>query len=173
MGFRHTLLAALMVVAPPAMAQDNSTADQPQPCQSAPYRSFDFWIGDWIVTDPTGEVAGTNTITREEGGCLLVEHWTGSTGTTGMSFNYLNPVTGMWRQVWVSGSVIIDYDGGLNQRGQMILEGTINYRNGDSFDFRGTWTPNENGSVRQHLEQYNPEKKGWEDWFVGTYRKKR
>lgn len=172
MTLKHVLLAGLLFGSSPAFAQEGAAPERPKPCQSAPYHAFDFWIGDWVVTDPTGEIAGTNSITREEGGCLLVERWSGSQGSTGQSYNYFDPVTGMWRQVWISGGVIIDYEGGVNQRGQMLLEGTINYRNGDTYDFRGSWTPNSDGSVRQHFEQYNPDIEDWEDWFVGTYRRK-
>ena len=40
------------------------------------------WEGDWNVTDPTGKVAGTNLVTREEAGCLIHEHWSGGGGAT-------------------------------------------------------------------------------------------
>lgn len=157
--------AALPVVA----QQDDYVV--PAHCSSAPYDAFDFWLGEWRVTDIADEFAGTNSITEEEGGCLIVERWTGAGGTSGQSYNYFDPGKNMWRQVWVSSGANIDYEGGLNQRGQMILEGEITYRGGRTYPFRGTWTPNADGSVRQHFEQYNPETESWDDWFIGIYRK--
>ncbi|MEM5518237.1 hypothetical protein WNY37_14855 [Henriciella sp. AS95] len=173
MRLKQALIASLLMCAGGAYAQedDATEASKPSPCSSEPYRAFDFWLGEWTVKDPVDVLAGTNVITSEENGCLIVERWTGAEGSTGQSYNYFNPVSGMWRQVWVSPGAMIDYEGGINQRGQMVLEGEISYRNGDKFPFRGEWTPNDDGSVRQHFEQYNPDTNEWDDWFVGIYRK--
>lgn len=169
------LFALLPACAGMAMARqsggDDGDAYIPQQCESLPYHGFDFWLGEWTVTDPAGRFAGTSSIRAEEDGCLIVERWTGAEGSTGQSYNYYDPGRGMWRQHWVSPSVVIDYEGGLNQRGDMILEGDISYRNGDTFDFRGTWRLRDDGAVVQHFEQYNPDENVWEDWFIGIYRK--
>jgi hypothetical protein len=42
---------------------------------AAEYRAFDFWIGEWNVRSATGKVAGTNSIKREIGGCVLHERY--------------------------------------------------------------------------------------------------
>lgn len=164
-----TLVACVSLgLAATANAQES---ERPRPCDSVEYHAFDFWLGDWTVTDLAGEQAGTNSITREEDGCLIVERWTSARGTTGQSYNFYNPGDGKWHQLWVSPGAVIDYEGGINQRGHMLLEGSISYRNGDTYPFRGSWVPNEDGSVRQHFEQFNPDEDSWEDWFIGTYRK--
>ncbi|WP_245917623.1 hypothetical protein [Aureitalea marina] len=41
------------------------------PCCTPEHRAFDFWIGEWEVTNPDGSEAGVNTITRIEDGCVL------------------------------------------------------------------------------------------------------
>ena len=166
MGLALTAIAAS--AATPAIAQDS---EAPPPCEAAPYHAFDFWVGDWEVSTPDGRTAGTNSITKEEDGCLLVERWESARGTTGQSYNYYDPGQQVWRQVWVSPGVVIDYSGGLNQTGAMVLEGEISYRGGETHDFRGTWTPQADGSVRQHFEQYDAEAGEWGDWFTGIYRK--
>lgn len=175
---RRLLLAPAMgALALPALAQPNDeagTATQapPPPCQEEAYRAFDFWLGDWEVFTPDGKKAGENLITSHERGCLLLEEWTSAGGGTGQSYNYYNPAMREWRQVWVSGGAVIDYVGGLTDAGVMALEGTIASRAGDEFPFRGTWTPNEDGSVTQHFQQYDPETEEWKDWFTGLYRRK-
>lgn len=141
------------------------------PCTTDLYRAFDFWLGTWQVTDANGVVQGTNRITAEEGGCLVLERWTSNTGGTGQSYNYVDPETGNWRQVWVSAFGNIDYKGGLTDSGSMRLEGEITYRNGSSFPFTGEWTPQEDGTVRQYFEQYNSETDAWDPWFLGIYSK--
>ncbi|MEO0549286.1 MAG: hypothetical protein AAFZ91_05145 [Pseudomonadota bacterium] len=152
-----------------AFAQDPGAS---APCDAPGYHQFDFWIGDWEVTSPDGVVQGRNVITAEESGCLIVERWVSSAGDTGQSYNFYDPATDKWRQVWVSTGAIIDYEGGLTETGSMKLEGTITYQNGAATaPFFGEWTSNEDGSVTQHFEQYSEEKGEWGVWFTGIYRR--
>ena len=53
----------------------------------------------------------------------------------------------------------------------MALEGEIAYRNGTKAPFRGVWTLQEDGSVRQHFTQYDAEADTWNDWFIGIYKR--
>ncbi|MDZ7626928.1 MAG: hypothetical protein U5J99_00820 [Parvularculaceae bacterium] len=161
--------AVIMLLSEAAMAQ------QSKPCSDPVFDDFDFWVGEWDVTGADGKFAGTNSITKEEYGCLLVERWTNASGITGQSYNFVDLVTGQWRQVWVSAGATIDYSGGLNEDGAMALEGVIGYpagTAGSGAQFRGTWTPNKNGTVKQHFQQYDPSKDEWTDWFVGTYKRR-
>jgi hypothetical protein len=158
-----------------ASAQASAPAAQRPPCSDPLFRQFDFWLGDWEVYGPKGDLAGTNAIRKEEYGCLLTEHWTNTAGRTGQSYNFVDLETGTWRQVWVSAGATIDYAGGLNDSGAMVLEGTIGYgagQPGNGAKFRGTWTPNADGTVTQHFQQYDDQKGAWTDWFIGTYRRR-
>ena len=153
----------------PAASEDETP---PPPCSSEAYHQFDFWLGDWTVTATNGQFAGDNKITREEGGCLILERWTSVNGTTGQSYNYYNPARAKWHQVWVSPGVFIDYEGGLTERGSMRLEGLITYAaTSTTAPFMGEWTPNPDGTVTQHFEQYNTENEEWAVWFTGLYTK--
>ena len=155
-----------------AFAQDADTAMPVPPCSEEAYKQFDFWLGTWEVTTPNGAVAGVNEITSEENDCLILETWTSATGGTGQSYNYYNPATEKWRQVWVSSGFIIDYEGGLTEAGSMKLEGEITYTTSkQQADFTGEWSLNEDGTVTQHFEQYDPEKDEWSTWFTGIYSK--
>ncbi|GAB5456401.1 MAG: hypothetical protein Hens2KO_26300 [Henriciella sp.] len=153
-----------------AMAQDADTEGPPPPCIQDAYKQFDFWLGTWEVTTPDGAVAGTNKITSEESGCLILETWRSATGGSGQSYNYYNPATEKWRQVWVSAGFIIDYEGGLTASGSMKLAGKITYT-ASSFeaDFTGEWALNDDGTVTQHFEQYDAENDEWTTWFTGIY----
>lgn len=158
------------VPAPPAAATPASTP--PPPCSGDAFKQFDFWLGDWDVTTLDGTFAGNNSITSEEGGCLVLETWTSANGTTGQSYNYYNPATEKWRQVWVSAGLLIDYEGGLTETGSMKLTGTATYiASGQEADFTGEWTPNEDGTVTQHFEQYDAAEQSWKPWFTGIYTK--
>lgn len=166
------LLAAC--AAAPAQAETPAPAAAPgKPCTTPLHDDFDFWVGEWEVRAGDGSLAGENIITREEYGCLLVERWTGATGTTGQSYNFVDPSTNQWRQVWVSAGAVIDYSGGLTETGSMRLEGTITYQaGGPAIPFTGEWTPNTDGTVTQHFEQFDAATGSWSPWFTGTYVRK-
>ncbi|MCR9269486.1 MAG: hypothetical protein NXH72_05830 [Hyphomonadaceae bacterium] len=164
------LTGALLALVPTGLAQDETP---PPPCSGDAFKQFDFWLGDWEVTTPDGNLAGENLITSEENGCLILERWSSVNGGTGQSYNYYNPATEKWRQVWVSQGAMIDYEGGLTESGSMKLEGTITYvANGLQAAFTGEWTPNEDGTVTQYFEQYDAEADQWNPWFTGLYTQK-
>ncbi len=162
---RYLLTLAAALLAPLALAQPQALDCQ----QSGAHRQFDFWLGKWEVHGAGGQFAGNNEITREETGCALREQWRSASGVTGQSLNYYNPETRRWRQLWLdAGYSIIDISGGLED-GAMALEGTITYLStGKSHGFRGTWTPQEDGRVRQFFEQRDAEG-AWQTWFDGYY----
>jgi len=175
--FAAAAIAALLTTACAAMAQDEAAPPTPPPppgcaTDASPYRDFDFWVGHWDVYDLDGNFAGENLISLREGGCLILEEWTGAQGGSGTSMNVYDPAAGAWRQVWQSAGVFIDYTGGLDDE-SMALEGAITYnRTGLSAPFRGRWTEQDDGSVLQEFWQYNSETDVWDVWFVGEYRRK-
>jgi len=161
-----------------ALAQDAAEAPPPPPPPPPPacetmegFADWDFWVGDWNVysNDETRTFAGTNSITKHYNNCLVKETWVGAGGSGGFSVNYFNPVKDEWRQVWVANGYSIDYTGGLNEDGAMVLEGEIyGYNAGNTTPFRGTWSQFENGDVRQFFEIHNTEGE-WTTWFDGRY----
>jgi tetratricopeptide (TPR) repeat protein len=143
------------------------------PCEHLPeYRQFDFWIGDWEVFSPQGRKVGTNRIEKMDNGCILLENWVGAGGGPGKSLNYYDHTTKEWVQIWIGGTgVILPARGGIKD-GAMYLEGTRYLRDGTTQLYRGTWTPLEDGRVRQFLELSADEGKTWNVWFEGFYARK-
>ena len=141
------------------------------PCLADPvFHEFDFWLGTWAVHTPDGQYAGTNTITREESGCVISERWTGAGGSTGSSINFVDKATGEWVQVWNSeNGTQISLRGTMTESG-MVLSGRIHYvGSGLNAPLRGLWTPLEDGRVRQYFEQSSDEGETWAPWFEGFY----
>jgi len=165
---RHIVAAALLTGAA-AFGLAEAEEDDIAPCEASPYTDFDFWIGDWEVRSADGTLQGYNAITREERGCLILENWTSVTGGTGQSYNYYDPGAEVWRQIWVSEGAIIDYKGGLDGSGAMVLFGDISYRAGTTAPFMGRWEVLEDGSIRQHFQEYDPQVGDWTEWFTGYY----
>jgi hypothetical protein len=156
------------------LAAQSSTA-QPAPprfgCSAPEYRQFDFWIGDWEVVNPKGEVAGTNVITREFDGCVIQERWRGARGMIGSSFNSYDPTTRKWHQTWVDNTgTLLTLDGEFGA-GAMRLEGRGAGPSGATRN-RITWRPLDGGRVRQTWEISKDEGKTWSVIFAGTYRKR-
>lgn len=147
------------------------SAQPTPPCSAEAFRQFDFWLGNWDVTDTKGNLAGRNVITSEENGCLVLETWTSAKGGTGQSYNIYDPNAELWRQIWISPGFMIDYSGGLTATGSMRLVGEISYHSGGTFPFSGEWSPLDDGTVRQHFEQYDAQSDAWQPWFTGIYTK--
>jgi len=142
------------------------------PCEGiAASSAFDFWLGDWEVRLVDGTLVGQSTVTKQDGGCSVVEAWDGAGGSSGTSINYYLPSRDQWRQIWVgSGGTLIDMVGSPLADG-MRLEGTIEYAAQDRvLAFRGTWTILADGRIRQHFEEFSLVAQGWDTWFEGYYR---
>ena len=75
------------------------------PCESRPEsRQFDFWVGEWDVTTPKGAHAGSSSVQKILGGCVVFENWTPASGAAGKSLNAYNSKLKMWQQFWTSAS---------------------------------------------------------------------
>ena len=140
------------------------------PCSAPEYAQFDFWLGDWDVTNPAGKPAGHNLVTREYGGCVLQEHWTGAGGSLGSSFNIYDPVRKVWHQTWVDNAgTLLEIEGGLKD-GSMVMSGEQLQPDGKKLLNRITWTPKD-GKVRQFWETSADGGKTWQVAFDGMYAK--
>lgn len=139
--------------------------------QDERFREFDFWLGEWQVSDASGTLQGYNTISEAQNGCLLTENWRSAGGGSGQSLSYFSPVDNQWHHRWVSPGIIIEIDGELVNQA-MTLEGTIDYvaRSHQAL-FRGKWTPLADGRVEQRFTQSDDDGKSWQVWFVGYYAK--
>jgi hypothetical protein len=72
------------------------------PCMYRPEsRMFDFWIGDWDVTNVQGQPAGKSSVQLLLEGCALYENWSTPNGG-GKSLNSYNPDLKMWQQFWTA-----------------------------------------------------------------------
>ncbi len=163
------LLAYLLL-----LAQAPSRPPPPPPvCIGPEYRQFDFWVGEWTVTQ-TGKpnTVANSLIEKLYGDCVVRENWMPLTGTAGGSLN--NYVDGRWRQTWVDASNSrVDFVGGL-VGGKMVLVGDWKGVNGPGKDaiIRMSYSKNDDGSVRQHGEQSTDHGLTWSTNFDFTYHPK-
>ena len=133
------------------MAADVASAQSPPPpaCTAAEHRQFDFWLGEWEVTAPNGNVAGT-------------------------SLNAYDASSGRWHQTWIgSDGVLLLLDGAF-RAGTMELSGVTVGRDGAKTHHRIRWTtlPGSPARLRQLWESSTDGGKTWAVAFDGTYQKR-
>jgi hypothetical protein len=156
-----------------ALAEGTPAPAGPPPaaCETAQYRQFDFWIGTWDVTEG-GVPAGRNEIRGDLSGCALFESWTAVDNTRGRSVNFYDRDRRRWHQTWVDDrGGVLELDGGI-VNGRMVLEQSqTDPRTRLRVRQRITWTPNPDGSVRQHWEVQKGPGTAWKTVFDGTYKR--
>lgn len=166
MKFLYTIL--LVLFTGNLLAQTNCS------CCETTYKQFDFWVGNWSVTDTLGNTVGENNISKIEDNCIIIEHWKGATGSNGTSMNYYDKTDATWNQVWVDNNGNVLKLKGVFSSGKMILKSDlIKKLDQKSFYNQITWSKNDDGSVTQLWETYNEENKLLKTLFTGIYRKKK
>ena len=142
------------------------------PCSRHAHRQFDFWAGEWDVTQPDGTPAGTNRIEIILGGCVLLESWEAANGThKGHSFN-LYGRDGKWHQTWVdNGGLLLELVGGLKD-GRMVMGQDVTRPDGTPLRHEISWEKLPTGQVKQHWRTSTDGGKTWNDAFIGFYTKR-
>ena len=142
------------------------------PCRAPEYRQFDFWAGTWTVQNPAGQTVGTNSVTLEQDGCLLVEHWKSGRGfETGTSFNYYDIRDKKWHQLYIANNGnagAFPAMAGELKDGHMVLLTDL----ADGSQSRWTWYEIAPGKVRQMAEQTTDSGKTWQVTWDSVYVKK-
>ncbi len=163
------VLATVAGFANSGLAQQATRAS----CAGAEHRLFDFWAGDWMVTDSAGtRTYGTNRVTSEEAGCVLHERWRGAGGGSGQSLNFYDRTTRQWAQVWVASTgVVLRLEGQL-EGSAMRLEGETRDAAGRLVRNRLLWTPQPDGRVRQTWYVSPDSAQTWQVTFDGWYRRR-
>lgn len=104
------------------------------------------------------------------GGRVVQENYTTPGLFAGHSYNSYNAGKKRWEQFWVDNTgTVLHLTGGLNDEGQMVLAGERVNPQGETVMDRITWTPNDDGSVRQHWEMSTDGEKSWSTLFDGKY----
>lgn len=164
-----TVLCCITLAAGITRAQEKETP--PPPCTAPEYSQFDFWLGNWRVTDEDGKFQGMNRVERVLGKCAIEENWEGAQGSKGHSFNMYDNRRGVWHQTWIGDhGLLLLLDGGLDDDGNMVLRGDFPARDG-----KGTvnnvisWEPLPDGTVRQTWKISKDDGTTWKKIFVGIY----
>jgi hypothetical protein len=138
------------------------------PCKASPeYRQLDFWVGEWDV-QVGGQRAGTSSVQRILGECVIFENWTGAGGVNGKSFNVYNAATKKWQQTWVDDRGSVLELAGSYSDGAMRFSGETKGPKGKVLQ-RLTFFDLGNDRVRQLWEQSVDNGSSWAVTFDGMY----
>jgi hypothetical protein len=150
------------------IAASAAHAQQPAPCSATQARQFDFWVGDWDVFAPNGKLAGTNRV-EPIYGCVLHESWKADK-VRGQSFNVYDASRGVWHQTWVdsTGSLLV-IEGTLRNGAMTMSDATLPGKGDAKAVNEITWTPQADGSVRQHWRASADGGRTWSTAFDGKY----
>ncbi|HKI84419.1 MAG TPA: hypothetical protein VKA63_08785 [Candidatus Krumholzibacteria bacterium] len=167
------LFCCVVFAASFSRAQEDAQAEKtpPPPCTDPEYSQFDFWLGNWRVTDEDGKFQGTNRVERVLGKCAIEENWVGAEGSKGHSFNMYDKRRGVWHQTWIGDhGLLLLLDGGLDENGNMVLKGQLPARDGKGMvDHEITWEKLDDGRVRQTWRASRDDGETWQKLFVGYY----
>ncbi|MBP9549575.1 MAG: hypothetical protein KBE86_10500 [Chitinophagales bacterium] len=135
------------------------------------HKQFDFWLGNWIVYDANdGKLIGTNEVIRLEDNCIINEHWQGSTGSTGSSYNYFDTSDSTWNQVWIDNAGNNLILKGKASKNKMVMKSKLmSGTKTDWYNNQITWTKNEDGTVTQLWEIYDKNHVLLNTVFEGLY----
>ena len=130
-------------------------------------RRLDFWLGEWDVYSPSGELLGRSTVTASLDGKVIYERWESVNGVgRGESMNYLDPSAHVWKQVWVDAAGNVIEIGGDFTEGAMRFEGRNLRRDGRTRGTRVVLKPTDAGRLHQTIA-FADEAGAWTTAFEG------
>ena len=167
------LAATTLTTLASAQTPPNGPPPAPKGCTDPEARQFDFWVGYWDVY-PSGKdtKVAHSLIERLYMGCGIRENWMPLRAGGGGSLNSYVPKEKAWRQTWIDSSgAHVEFKGGLHDR-SMVLEGfwAGSAPGGKDGITRMTYTPNPDGSVRQHGQVSIDKGKTWVESFDFIYK---
>ncbi|MDM7861367.1 hypothetical protein QTP81_12245 [Alteromonas sp. ASW11-36] len=167
MAFSRRLIAVVLMLGTTPLL----SAQNPAPCTEAEYRQFDFWLGQWQVTQADGTVAGTNSIVSAYQGCVVTEHYEVAGQPYGMSINAYDRATQQWHQTWMDrNGTVLKLSGGI-QNGIMVLSAKVMDSSGKPATHQISWEPQADGTVVQHWQYKLDDSEQWSTLFKGIYTK--
>jgi hypothetical protein len=139
-----------------------------RPCHQRGYRDFDFWLGRWVITQPDGSPGGVSAITRELGGCAVMETYQGGGGR---SLNVYDAQRDRWTQTYIDGGgLLLRLAGALDGEAMVMSDEVRTTPTGLELTSQITWTPAADGSVRQVWLLSTDGGESYNLNFDGTYR---
>jgi hypothetical protein len=162
---RHALLIAIILTVAstfPAAAQ----------CSTAKYRELDFLVGNWVVRDRSGHVLGVDSVSKDHGGCSLIELWREAvTRKEGLGVIGYRPENGAWHEdLMIHVGFVLTVEGGREGAG-VVMTGKDYPGPGVTRMHKLRWTPTNDGSVEQLWQTSIDDGQSWQVHFEGFFQR--
>ncbi len=163
---RIAVLALLML--PAALAAQNTPRPLPT-CDGPEFRAFDYWVGEWTVTDSTGKPMAESSISLLAKDCAVLEQWHPIGSPPGASISWYERTDSLWHQSWMSGTGRANQYVGKPEDGVMTMVAHAS----PTVWLKMTWVKRPGGVVRQSQFVSKDQGASWQLGFVGDYAPKR
>jgi hypothetical protein len=108
-------------------------------CTAPIYSEFDFWVGNWRVTNQHGKLLGYDDVSKTLDGCVVYERYRDAIHpSVGIGLSGYDAGRKQWHQDFMDDTGFVLALNGTLQNGRMVLEG-IDYANGKPRLNRGVW----------------------------------
>jgi hypothetical protein len=140
-----------------------------EPCETAQHHEFDFVVGNWLVRDASGRVAGTATVAKAYGGCVLIETWLGVGSASGsLGVIGYQQKAGRWHRDFLdSGGVVLSLEG-QREGPAMVMTGKDYPADGPRLH-RVTWSAQGDGTVQEQWYTSVDAGRSWQVKFDGVF----
>lgn len=144
------------------------TLKRPDGCTSAESRQFDFWLGEWDVSNPgSSDLVAESSITLADQGCVIIEEWRPFQGPSGHSINFYDATDQRWHQAWADATPRrAEYRGAL-ENGVLVFEQLAS-----NPQARMSFQALDANTVRQWGERLDPATGAWNVTWDLTYRRR-
>jgi hypothetical protein len=140
-------------------------------CATVHHHEFDFVIGNWLVRDSSGQAAGTTTVARAYGGCVLIETRLG-VGSGGESLGIIGylPEQRRWHRDFLApGGGVLSLEGERDGVA-MVMTGKDYPADGVRMH-RVAWTPTADGAVEERWQTSADAGRSWQVRSYGVLRR--
>jgi hypothetical protein len=142
-----------------------------QACTTPEHHQFDFVLGNWLVRDSSGHAIGTITVSKEYGGCVLIEQWHSvANASEGLGVVGYQPARGRWHREYLDGRTSLLAFDGHGDGATMVMTGTDYPPDGPRLH-RVTWTRQTDGAVEERWLTSTDAGRSWQALFYGILRR--
>jgi hypothetical protein len=140
-------------------------------CSTSKHHQLDFLAGNWVVRDRSGRVLGIESVSKEHGGCSLIELWReAGNGREGLGVIGYRPETGAWHHdLMIHVGFVLSLDGEMDGA-SMTMTGKEYPGRGVTRIHRIRWTPTRDG-VEQLWQTSIDDGRSWQVHFEGVFQR--
>ncbi len=162
------VLTALMALVLPVAAH----AGDAMPCSSGEYRQFDYWLGNWSVSNG-GANTGTSKVELSLDQCLIVESWAGARNHVGKKIFAYSPEDHRWYGMFADneGRVHVFSEGKV-MAGSAEFQGPSRGPNGETVLNRMKIVRTGADRVEETWEKSSDSGVSWKEVYRGEYSRK-